>query len=102
MVIARGHVSHLIHQAPLGCQGRIAAHRLFDLLPLRRRESRWAPRDRRALQPWEPSLIEGMDPSSNRFLVPIQSWCDRGTALAIHQEQNAVIPLTQPHIVATA
>jgi hypothetical protein len=43
-----------------------------------------------------------MHPTLHRVLVPIQPWRYLETALAIHQQQKAVIPLVQPHPVRPA
>src|SRR5687768_2428706 len=74
------------------------AHRLLELRALLRRESRGAPWTRRPLQPWQPGLVERPHPTANSLLVPIEPLGNLGTALAIHQEQNTVIALPQPHI----
>jgi rhodanese-related sulfurtransferase len=79
-----------------------AADRLFALRPFVQGESRGAPRDQLTLQALAPPLVEGMDPAPHRGRVPIQPLRHLGTALALHQQQNAVVPLAQSYIVRPA
>src|SRR5262249_50532492 len=74
------------------------APRLLELRALRSRESSGAPWTRRPFQPWQPGRVERRHPTANGLLVAIEPLGNLGTALAIHQEQNTVIALPQPHI----
>jgi hypothetical protein len=85
--------THVIPRFP-----RTAADRLVDLCPLGWGESGGTSRDRLALHPLESTLIEGVYPAPNRVLVPIQPRRNLGTALHIHHQQHAVVPLAQPDV----
>ena len=89
--------AHVVARLP-----RAAADRLFDRRPLRRRESRWAPRDRRVLQAWQPGVVQGLHPGTNRLLLSKEPWGDLGTALASHQQEDGVLALPQPDLVSAA
>jgi hypothetical protein len=45
------------------------------------------------------TAVDGMDPASHRVLVPRQPRRYLRTALAIYQQQHAVLPLAPPHMV---
>jgi hypothetical protein len=81
---------------------RTAADGFLDLRPLLRGESCRPPGDRGPLQAWQPGFVTGVHPSANGLLIPIQLWRHLGTAPAIHQQHNAVIPLVQPNIMGAA
>jgi hypothetical protein len=44
-------------------------------------------------------MVEGMHPAPHGVLVAVQPLGNLGTAPAIHQQQNAVVPLAEPDIM---
>jgi len=75
--------------------------RVFDLRPLLRRESRWAPWARRPRQPAQPGRIERAHAGANCLLVGVEPLTDLKAALAIHRPQDGVRVCAQPHISGT-
>jgi hypothetical protein len=93
----RGPQAHVVARRP-----RTVADRVFDLRPLRCRESRWAARAGCPFPPVQPGLIERVNPGPSGVLVAVEPLSHLGAAFTIHQQQDSVRTLAQPYIRRTA